>query len=272
MPLEYSRTSTRYRVPGGNGHTLAAVLDSPSHDSWIAAGNNAGSQAPLILFSHCFTCNKDYKATVKISRHLVQRGIAVMRFDMTGLGGSDGDFSQTNFQTNVRDIDATIRFLQQQGNSVDVLMGHSFGGAASMAVAASGLLPNLRGIITMAAPSDTVHLGRLLDTMNPAIQSEGQGTVRIGGFQWTITRQMLDDFAGTDLSPLIQSIRCPALLIHSLTDETVSFEHADRIADQLPGAISRLTFPDADHLFSSSNHQTSIADTIAGWLQAITKS
>lgn len=259
-----TRTSRRVRFPGGSGHELAAIVDS--------AGPPEGN--PVILFSHCFTCSKDLKAIVRISRRLAELGFTLLRYDMTGLGQSHGDFSQTNFTTNLADLQAAATFAAQQFGPPRFLIGHSFGGAASLAAAAARdshvLLRELRGVITLAAPADTQHLATLLDRLNPDIQATGQGDVTIGGLTWTITRQMLTDFRRHRLSDLIPRIDLPLLLFHSPEDQTVGFDEALRImhlassAEPPAATVNLITLSGADHLLSNQpSDLTYVAELIA---------
>ncbi len=265
--MSFTRVSSRVRFPGGNGAELAGILDAvQDHPA-----------APLVLFSHCFTCNKDLKAIVRISRRLADSGIAVLRYDMTGLGGSDGEFSQTNFSTNLADLRAAATFAAEQLRPPSLLLGHSFGGAASLAAAATRqevpALADVRGLVALAAPSDTQHLASLLSRMNPAIEQTGRGTVTIGGLTWTITQSMLDDFRQHQLADLIGRIALPMLLCHSPQDTTVGYHEALRImqlasSSETPSAVSLLTLEGADHLLA--NHAadlTYVADAIANFLR-----
>tara|TARA_R110002049_G_scaffold185580_3_gene353812 strand:+ start:35188 stop:35808 length:621 start_codon:yes stop_codon:yes gene_type:complete len=188
---------------------------------------------------------------------LAESGIAVLRFDMTGLGGSDGDFSLTNFSTNQSDLKSAIAFAESELGPVATLMGHSFGGAASLAVASE--MDSLSSVVTLAAPSDTVHLAHLLSRMNPEIEKAGQGTVTIGGIDWQIRREMLEDFRTHDLPEKISRINARVLIFHSPTDATVGYDHALRIAGLIQGSesatspASLVTLHDADHLLASRN-------------------
>ena len=245
-----ARTSYRVRFAGGSGFKLAGIVDRPDDRSSF----------PVAVFSHCFTCNKDLKAIVRVSRGLAQRGIAVLRYDMTGLGGSKGDFSRTNFTTNVADLNAAIEFAATELGPVTALIGHSFGGAASLAVAGSPVDSNWprdrvpQAVVTLAAPSDTQHLARLLAKMDPAIESSGLGSVIIGGLQWTIRRETLTDLRQHDLAALIARIEAATLLFHSPVDGTVSFDHALRIMGLIQNApdrstpVSLVALDQADHL------------------------
>ena len=259
-----ARKSYRVSFPSGNGQErLTGIIDRPDDSE----------SHPVLVFSHCFTCNKDLKSTVRIARALAELGVAVLRFDMTGLGGSSGDFSETNFSTNCDDLKAAIRFAHQELGAVTGLMGHSFGGAASLALAGDwpAEFAPLRALITLAAPSDTVHLANLLAKMDPTIESDGVGEVSIGGFQWQIRRATLEDFRQHELTNAITKIQCPTMVIHSAADTTVSFDHAIRIVGLIQSspaksAVSLMSLYEADHLVSNADDITHIANCVASFL------
>ncbi|WP_146414381.1 alpha/beta hydrolase family protein [Crateriforma conspicua] len=258
------RHSFRVRFDGGAGFPLAGIVDR----------DDSHPDAPVVLFNHCFTCNKDLKAIVRISRRLADAGLTVLRYDMTGLGGSEGDFAQTNFTTNLADLHAAARFAADQLGPVRTMVGHSFGGAASMMAAGrrtdDGPLAELACLVTLAAPSDTRHLADLLVHMDGRIESEGRGEVTIGGFRYAIDRQMVEDFRTHDLTAAIASIDLPTMILHSPVDETVGYDQAIRIQtliNQRPGAdalASLVTLAGADHLLvRQSKDLTFVADMIA---------
>ena len=205
---------------------------------------------------------------MRIARGLADLGIAVLRFDMTGLGGSGGDFSQTTFTSNTNDLRAAIEFATSQWGYVSALMGHSFGGAASMAVAGSGkeTPADIRAIVSLAAPSETVHLAKLLDMMDPRIESEGLGNVSIGGRNWTIRREMTADFRSHDLPKSISEITVPALVFQSPDDMTVGYDHAIRIVGLMLNKASLFALPGADHLLTDARDIELVTATTAAFL------
>jgi len=258
FPSGGTRISRRVRFMGGAGFELAGIVD---HTSASPSVDKSTPVQPLVVFSHCFTCNKDLKAIVRISRALAMSGVTVLRFDMTGLGGSDGDFSRTNFSTNVADLRAAIQYASQHVGPVTGLIGHSFGGAASLAVAGD---PDenersLRGVATLAAPSDTQHLADLVDILNPSIATTGAGEISIGGRLWTITREMTADVRSHRLGDSISKVRVPLMVLHSPVDETVDFSEATsivRLASQRPPGIvsppvSLIALDGSDHLLAN---------------------
>lgn len=267
------RESYRVGFTGGLGYQLAGIIDRPIRDDEIAA---------TAVFSHCFTCNKDLKAIVRISRALSTLGIAVLRYDMTGLGGSDGDFSHTNFSTNLGDLRAAIDFTTRELGGVTGLIGHSFGGAATLAIASETSQATrqtdraIPAAITLAAPSDTQHLATLLANMNPEIEMQGSGLVSIGGRKWRITKEMLEDFRTHALPDLIAKIASPTLIFHSPCDETVSYDHALRIMGLIQGQTAHAVNPSLISLLGSDHLMTSpstvidwVAETTAAFLKHI---
>jgi putative redox protein len=260
--MNFERTSFRVQFPGGNGFVLAGIVDQPQEPA-------AGS--PVAVFSHCFTCNKDLKVIARVSRGLAQHGVVVLRYDMTGLGGSEGDFSRTSFSTNLRDLSAAIAYAESTLGQVVSLLGHSFGGAVSLAIAGNkDLVPeSLRSLITLAAPADTIHLARLLDKMNPEIESTGEGEVVIGGLRWNIFREMLDDFRQFNLPKQISRINVPTLVCHVQNDPMVGYDAALRIMGLMQNGreddppVSLLTIPGNDHLLSQSSADIELITSIA---------
>lgn len=240
-----ARSSERVSFIGGSGFQLAGIIDLPD-----------AHPIATVLFTHCFTCSKDLKAIVRISRGLAELGYLVLRYDLTGLGGSQGDFSQTNFTTNRADLKAASDFLNAQFTAPTFLIGHSFGGACSLSMAEE--IPSVRGIVSLASPSDTTHLADLLLRMDPRIASEGVGEVTIGGRSYSIAKQMIADFRSFDLPARLRKLAKPTLLFHSPEDETLGFDHVLRLYSLLtqrgiddstpPAASSLICLPKADHL------------------------
>lgn len=238
------RRSERVTFPGGSHFELSGIVDLPDHAPRATA-----------IFTHCFTCSKDLKAIVRISRGLAELGFAVLRYDLTGLGGSRGDFSHTNFSSNRGDLRAASAFLTEYLQPPDFLIGHSFGGACSLSLAEE--IASVKGVASLAAPSDTAHLADLLQRMNPRIVEEGSGTVTIGGKSYLIHPSMLDDFRRFDLPAELRKLTKPTLLFHSPVDETLGFEHVLRLYslltqrlndDVAPAPTSLICLPGADHL------------------------
>ncbi len=218
----------------------------------------------MALFSHCFTCSKDLKAIVRISRGLAALGIAVLRFDFTGLGNSEGDFSDTNFETNLADIFAANEWLRNRQTPPQILIGLSLGGAAMMA--AIGKIESAQGIVTLAAPSCTKHLAEFLVSQAPEIETSGSGSVSIGGRGHTIKTQLLDSLRNHDLQQNIAAIQKHHLIMHSPLDETLGFYHAERIFAGTGGPKTFVTLDGANHLMANqANDVGFVADQINLW-------
>jgi putative redox protein len=226
-----------------SGIELAGIIDRPESEPQLVA-----------VMAHCFSCTKDLKAMVKVSRSLAAAGVAVLRFDFTGLGGSQGDFSDSNFQTNIQDLDAAVNWMVQREGRVDLLVGHSLGGAAAMALAMH--LDTVKGIVTLASPSDTMHLADVLDGLNPKIETDGVGDVVIGGITHRVKKQMLDTLRSFDLETSILGLQKPHLILHSPADKTVDYRHALQLLAWTAGAKSLVTLNGADHLLINSSSDT----------------
>ena len=247
MPAE------RVSFENSHGQQLSGIIDRPE-----------GAVKQVAVFAHCFTCTKDLKAIVKISRYLATLGIAVLRFDFAGLGGSNGDFSETNFQTNLQDIKSAVDWMTENEGGVNFLIGHSLGGAAAMAMVMH--LETVEAIVTLAAPSDTVHLADVLQKLNPEIETAGVGDVEIGGITHRIKKQMLDTLRSFDLNTQILALTKPHLILHSPADKTVDYKHALNLVTWTAGPKSLVTLNGSDHLLvNKKDDAEDVAEIIALW-------
>jgi putative redox protein len=196
---------------------------------------------------------------------------------LTGLGHSQGDFSHTSFSTNQADLLAAARFLTHRLSAPSFLVGHSFGGACSLSLTEQ--MDSVRGVVALASPSDTTHLGDFLERLDPQIGSKGVGMVTIGGRDYVIRQQMLVDFRSHDLPAIVRHITKPALLFHSPDDETLGYEHALRlfglltqrgVYDAEPAPTSLITLPGADHLLvRHAADLPFVTATIAAWFDRV---
>lgn len=245
--------ANRVKIETSDGLTLAAIVETPE-----------GEPIATAVFAHCFTCTKDLKAIVKISRRLAENGIALVRFDFRGLGGSSGVFAESNFETNLEDLQSACRWAADNVGPPKLLIGHSLGGAAAMASAMH--IPSVQAIATLAAPSCTAHLADFLSQSNPDIDKVGQGEVVIGGITHTISRQMLESMRQFDLKAQIESITKPHLILHSPSDVTVKFEHALNLQQWSKGSSSLITLNGSDHLLLNRRQDVNdVADLISLW-------
>ncbi len=246
------RKSYRVSFPNHVGQTLVGVLDTCDQPRYYA------------IFSHCFTCSKDLKAIVRISRVLAEGGIAVLRYDYTGLGESQGEFQATNFTTTCLDTICAAEFLAEQFEAPRLLIGHSLGGTASYEVAER--IPSACGLVTIASPSCTTHLSDYLAGSNPDIDQQGFGMVTIGNRPIPITAQLMQDLRSQDIPRRIQNLSLPLLLVHSPEDETLSYRHSLDALRWSPQPSSLLTLPGSDHLLTNQAEDIPLVGrTILAW-------
>jgi alpha-beta hydrolase superfamily lysophospholipase len=239
---------------GGQGQTLAARLEKPP-----------GAIRAYALFAHCFTCGKDVFAASRIAQALTEHGIAVLRFDFTGLGASEGEFANTNFSSNIADLVAAAGHLRTRFHAPTLLIGHSLGGAAVLA--AAGQVPEARAVVTIAAPSDPSHVANLFRDQVAQIESAGEAEVQLAGRPFRITRQFLIDSAEQNLGSKIASLRKALLVMHSPRDTTVGIANAESIFSRARHPKSFISLDTADHLLSSRSDAVYIANVIAAWCE-----
>ena len=236
-----------------NGTRLAALLDMPVDDAPIA----------YALFAHCFTCSKDYKGVARVSRALAAEGVAVLRFDFTGLGQSQGDFADTTFSSNVEDLVAAADFMERELQPPSVLIGHSLGGAAVLQAASH--LPSVRAVATIGAPSSTTHLAAMLRSSAEDIESTGEAEVSIGGRSFRIRRQMVEDLSSVKMETAIEGLGRALLVLHSPADDTVGIEHATTIFRAAKHPKSFISLDTADHLLTNAADARYVGAVVAGW-------
>ncbi len=246
MPTE------RFTFPGHAGHDLAARLDMPD-----------GPHLATALFAHCFTCSKDITAARRIAARLAAMGIAVLRFDFTGLGHSQGEFANTSFTTNVQDLHAAHQALSDRGMPPGLLIGHSLGGAAVLRAAPD--MDSVKAVVTIGAPADPGHVTHNFADAIPAIQRDGQAEVTLGGRPFTIGKDFVDDVSEANLSAALKSLKAALLVMHAPRDATVGIENASQIFLGARHPKSFVTLDDADHLVSKPADAEYAADTIATW-------
>lgn len=237
---------------GSLGETLAARLERPS-----------GPARAYALFAHCFSCSKDIHAAQRISRRLTRHGIAVMRFDFTGLGQSEGDFANTNFSSNIEDLVKAAQWLAAEYTAPGLLIGHSLGGAAVIAAAAR--LPGVRAVATIGAPADAAHVRKQFMDQVGDIERDGEAQVMLAGRPFRIRKQFLDDIEGHKLDAMVASLRAALLFAHSPLDETVSIDNATRLFVAARHPKTFLSLDHADHLLSKEADAHHAADVIAAW-------
>ncbi|SFI42200.1 putative redox protein [Collimonas sp. OK307] len=246
MPTE------RFEFLGAERQKLAARLDIP-----------AGETRAYALFAHCFTGGKDILAASRIGQALATRGIAVLRFDFTGLGASEGEFSNTNFSSNLADLTAAANYLRQTYRAPSMLIGHSLGGSAVLAAASK--IPEVRGVVTIGAPSDPAHVKKQFRGYLDEIQTNGEAVVKLSGRSFRIKRQFLIDAEKQRLLHNISEFNGALLVMHSPQDETVAVQNASHIFSVAKHPKSFVSLDDADHLLTRKSDALYAANVIAAW-------
>ena len=248
MPIE----SIRVDFTNTKGMALAARLDRPM-----------GPVVAYALFAHCFTCSKDVFAASRIAKGLAANGIATLRFDFTGLGHSEGDFANETFSSNLEDLLAAADHLREAFEAPELLIGHSLGGAAVLAVA--GRIDEVKAVATIGAPGDPSHVANLFEDHVEEIASKGQATVNLMGRSFTVKKGFLDDIAEHQLMEKIASLGKALLVMHSPIDTIVGIENAAGIFKAARHPKSFVSLDDADHLLSRRDDAAWAADVLAAW-------
>ena len=243
--------SKKIEFPGAAGDNLAARLDLPPDPRAFA------------LFAHCFTCGKDIFAASQIAKALTARGLAVLRFDFTGIGASEGEFANTNFSSNVQDLVAAADYLRKSHGAPSLLIGHSLGGAAVLAAAPH--VPEATGVVTIAAPATAAHVTHNFAADLAEIAEKGTAKVTLSGRSFTITRQFLDDVAEQNILDGLAKLKKALLVCHAPRDEYVGIDNASQIFAAARHPKSFVSLDTADHLLRKREDAIYLADVIAAW-------
>ena len=242
----------RFTFSGHDGGQLAARLDLPD-----------GPHLATALFAHCFTCGKDIPAARRISARLAAMGIAVLRFDFTGLGHSAGEFGNTTFSTNVGDLISACGALTDRGMAPSLLIGHSLGGAAVLK--AAPMMENIKGVVTIGAPFDPGHVTHNFADALGEISENGIAEVVLGGQKLRIGQQFVDDVAAEALAPAIGALKSALLVLHAPRDSYVSIDNAASIFTAAKHPKSFVTLDSADHLLTTPEDAEYAAEVISAW-------
>jgi putative redox protein len=251
--MEPIMLTERFHFMSSDGHQLAAALDLPDREPLAYA-----------LFAHCFTCGKDVLAAKRIAVALAAKGIAVLRFDFTGLGSSEGDFANSTFSSNVADLVRAADHLRETRKAPAILIGHSLGGAAVLA--AAGQIPDAKAVVTIAAPSDPAHVTDLFKDHIEDIRKHGKVEVSLAGRPFHINREFLDDIAEQGLMAQVTNLHKALLIMHAPGDDTVGIDNATRIFVAAKHPKSFVSLAGADHLLSGKRDATYVAEVIAAWV------
>ncbi|KJK39476.1 osmotically inducible protein OsmC [Lentzea aerocolonigenes] len=237
---------------GKDGQSLAGRLELP-----------AGDVVATAVFAHCFTCGKDSVAASRICRELASRGVAVLRFDFTGLGQSDGDFANTTFTSNVDDLVCAANHLRDTTGAPSVLIGHSLGGAAVLA--AAHRVPEVRAVVTIGAPADTAHVEHLIGSSTAEIETRGVAEVLLAGRPFRISNDFLADIKQQNQTACIAGLDRALLVMHSPQDDLVGIDNARLIFDAARHPKSFVSLDGADHLLTDRTDAAYVAEVLAAW-------
>ncbi len=246
MPTE------RITFPGHDGQSLAARLDLPD-----------GPHLATAVFAHCFTCGKDIVAARRIASRLAAMGLAVLRFDFTGLGHSGGEFANTSFTSNVEDLVKAAGYLADRGMAPGLLIGHSLGGAA--VIRAADRIDSVKAVVTLAAPHDPAHVTHAFAEALPRIEQRGVAEVDLGGRRFCIGHDFVRDVQDAALDAALARMKAALLVMHAPRDEIVGIDNATAIFAAKKHPKSFVTLDDADHLISRAEDAEYAAGVIAAW-------
>ncbi len=242
----------KFDFPNNRGEMLSGKLELPGT-----------TPRAFALFAHCFTCSKDFIAPNIFAKTLAESGIGVLRFDFTGLGNSQGDFSNTNFSSNIEDLISGCSQLAKEFQAPELLIGHSLGGAAVLKAAAQ--LKHVKAVVTIAAPSDLDHFAQLFKDHLETIEQKGAADILVAGRRFTIKKQLLDDIKETELLESVRTFRKALLVMHAPLDNVVSIHHAEQIFTAARHPKSFITLDTADHLLSRRSDARYAAKVCAAW-------
>ncbi|MFQ5548427.1 MAG: alpha/beta fold hydrolase [Woeseia sp.] len=240
------------RFTGSEGHALSGILDLP-----------AGRPRAYALFAHCFTCSKNLKAAGNIAKSLNDAAIAVLRFDFTGLGQSEGEFADTNFSSNVDDLVAAAAYLETDHQAPTILIGHSLGGTAVLQAASK--IPSAAAVVTIGSPSRPSHVTAMLEADRDQIEKNGQATVRLGGRAFLVRKQFLDDLERHELPESIGKLRKALLIMHAPLDDIVDIDNAGEVFLHARHPKSFVSLDRADHLLTREEDSRYAGRVIAAW-------
>lgn len=236
----------------GQGEELSGLLDFPT-----------GKPRAFALFAHCFTCSKNLKAATNISKSLTDAGIAVLRFDFTGLGQSEGEFADSNFSSNVSDLLAAARFLEAKHQAPAILVGHSLGGTAVLQAAPQ--IASAVAVATIGSPADPAHIRHLFDGAAEELKTRGEAEVNLGGRPFRIKQQLLEDLENHDLKETIRSLRKALLIMHAPLDDIVEIDNASALFIAAKHPKSFVSLDKADHLMSREEDSRYAGSVLATW-------
>lgn len=245
-----SARTEKFQFKNRNSNTLDGMLEWPVRTPMAFA-----------VFAHCFTCSKNIKAASIISKKLTDQGIAVLRFDFTGLGNSEGDFSNSGFSNNIHDLEDAAKALQEKYQAPNLLVGHSLGGAAVLVAAQK--IQSIKAVVSIAAPSSPKHIEKHINSSIEEIKTQGKAKVKIGERNFEISKDFLEDLESVEVD--VSKLKAALLLMHSPTDNIVSINHAANIYSQAKHPKSFISLDGMDHLLSSVEDSEYVAQVVGSW-------
>ncbi|WP_069129920.1 alpha/beta hydrolase family protein [Rhodohalobacter halophilus] len=244
--------SNKIEFKGALGEMLSAKVDMPDGDHKACA-----------LFAHCFTCSKNLKAVGNIAKALNEKGVAVFRFDFTGLGDSEGSFEDTNFSSNVDDLVAASEYMKKEMGAPSILIGHSLGGAA--VIQAAHKIDSVKAVATIGAPSSPEHVAKHFESKKEEIEKEGAAIVNLAGRPFRIKKQFLDDLEASKMDEYIRNLDRALMVMHSPLDDTVGLDNAAHIYKTAKHPKSFISLHEADHLLLDETYSRYAGSIIAEW-------
>lgn len=245
-------STNKIEFEGAFGDLLAAKVDMPEEEHKACA-----------LFAHCFTCSKNLKAVGNIAKALNKKGVAVFRFDFTGLGDSEGNFEDTNFSSNVDDLIAASEYMEREMGAPSILIGHSLGGAA--VIQAAHRMNSVKAVATIGAPSSPAHVAKHFESKKEEIEKEGVAIVQLAGRPFRIKKQFLDDLEESKMDNYIQGLDRALMVMHSPLDDTVGIDNAAHIYKTAKHSKSFISLHEADHLLLQEDYSRYAGTIIAEW-------
>jgi uncharacterized OsmC-like protein/fermentation-respiration switch protein FrsA (DUF1100 family) len=244
--------SERVEFSNAKGETLSGVIERPE-----------GEAQAWAVFAHCFTCSKKSLAASRVARGLAEQGIGVLRFDFTGLGESDGDFSTSGFSANVGDLISATEWMAEENRPVSLMIGHSLGGAA--AVVSAGRVDSVTAVVTIGAPSDAGHVVEQFKESVPEIEAKGAAQVNLAGRPFTLSREFLTDVRAANVKDAAAALRKPLLILHAPGDDVVGIDNATGLFLAAKHPKSFVSLDQADHLLTGKDDARFVVDVISGW-------
>ena len=243
--------------------------DFKSADGMLLGGRldlpDAGEPVAYAVFAHCFGCTKNLKTMGYLDRALTEAGVAVLRFDFTGLGDSEGEFSDTSFTSNVADVVAAAQHLAENYAAPGLLIGHSLGGAA--VIQAARQIPSAAAVVTIAAPAELSHLGDTIISQAPEIEQAGEAEVMLAGRRFHIKKQFVDDLERQSMADIVGGLRLPLLILHAPADDIVPIAAAERLFERARHPKSLIALDRADHLLLDQEDSDYAGRLIACWFE-----